>query len=279
MATKAKKPTSKKKTKTPKPVKPKRLTILDTDLLPLREADELLTRIEAQSAEVKRLEIDYEMADDARKAAKSAMLHAQGQLQKLCDARKEPHPLFKQPAVETSGVAAALAGKAIPATDVPQVTVTIAGDTETHDLPVGAVLPIVGIKPGGILVTAPDGNATAIADGEYSADDDAATLIRDARLAGTPADWLAFVAEKRTPTSPVNEDWQSLPLDASQINGRGGKLLAEAGYETLGSVVKLMKDHGQWWAKEVPGIGEEIGGKIADQIAEFFGANPEYCQQ
>lgn len=278
MAKTTKKPSAKKaKIKTPKPAKPKKVSILDTDLLPLKEADELLTRIETQSAAVKLAEIEYETADDARKAAKGAMNHARNELQKLCDARKEQHPLFQQQE------------KALPKQDaksepVTLPTVIITRGQETHGLKNGAPYEIVEVKPGGLVVANRESgsNPTAILDGEYKTCDDTAALVEESRenkAEGSEA-WAKFVASKQAkpvPAQPTSRDeWMSLPLDAAKINGKGGKLLAEAGYETLGAVVKLMKDHGQWWPKEVTGIGEEIGGKISDQIAEFFAAHSEY---
>ena len=270
MATKPKPKTNlkrlKKANKIPKPAKPKKVSILDTDLLPLQEADELLKRIEAQSAEVKIREIDYEISDDARKTAKSAMVHAQSQLQKLCDARKEQHPLFRQPATEAEA--------RLNEENTRPVNVTITRGADQHGLPTGQDFAIWLVKPGGLLVMGPTGNPVAITDLEYSAVESVAKLIDEARTSGVLSDanrWSKFVASKTPSTNPpVKEGWKSLPLECAGINGRGGQLLAEAGYGTLGAVAKLMQDHGQGWAKEVKGIGEETAADIADKFDEFW---------
>lgn len=87
------------------------------------------------------------------------------------------------------------------------------------------------------------------------------------------------MSEVRAEGKPADNDgWKALPIDAAKINGRGGKLLTEAGYETLGAVAKLMADHGQWWPKEVKGIGEETAAEIADRFAGFWAEHPEFCK-
>ena len=273
---KAKKPTT-KKTKTPKAAKPRKVTLLSTELDPLREADSILTDVEKAETECERRALRVELAKEDYTSARVAYKDAVVELRKLCRARKESHPLFQQPAKsETSLTIDAKVVKKSPPVTLPMVT--IAGQTEIHGLTVGASLPVYLVKPGGIIVTSPDGNATAITDEEYTADEPTAALIAEARDAGLLSDdgkWARFVAGKQ---APPKQDWQALPLDAAKINGRGGKLLTEAGYETLGAVAKLMKDHGQWWNKEVKGIGEETAAEIADRFAEFWAAHPEYCQ-
>lgn len=75
----------------------------------------------------------------------------------------------------------------------------------------------------------------------------------------------------------TNEAWKELPLSAAGINGKVGVLLAEAGHDTLGRLAKLMQDHGQWWNKEVKGIGESGAAEVADRFAAFWSEHPEYC--
>ena len=275
MATK-KKP-SVKKTKTPKPAKPKKVTLLSTELDPLREAESILTDVEKAEAECERRALRVEVAKEEYTSCRVAYKDAVAELRKLCRARKEQHPLFAKPAEKpaaevtiTKETVAAMAGQ-LP-------TVTICKGTETHGIAEGAVCEIAEVKPGGLIVSGPGINPTAIADDEYSVVESVAKLIDDARKSGIsgPEAWREFLATDK-PAPPANDGWKALPLDAAKINGRGGKLLIEAGYETLGAVAKLMHDHGQWWPKEVKGIGEETAAEIADRFAAFWSAHPEYC--
>lgn len=369
------------KLKAQKPRKPKKVTMLDTELEPLKEADSLLHRIEMAEADCDRKSVEVDSIRDQLKAARGAYMHAVSMLRKLCRARKEKHPLFDQPKYLKSeiskptiewnrprdavtieltedmtridpqlvmgsehhpwGIGSACvtllqAGVEVFVDDgmyrittgsdlvdsarkeckagmnaeqweewlrarpecrrsvrppLPAMpVVTIASGTEQHGIAKGTIAPIYLVKPGGLLVMGSE-TPTAITDEEYTADDVVAALIAEARQRKITSDadaWREFVTGKptltpakagTTSTNPqLNENWKGLPLDAAGINGRGGKLLAEAGYETLGAVAKLMQDHGQWWNKEIKGIGEETAAEIADRFAEFWAAHPEYCQ-
>lgn len=120
-------------------------------------------------------------------------------------------------------------------------------------------------------------------------------LVEDALIeheegfnASTWQAWLRSRPEARRPTIVVtdgsalkshatNEAWRDLPLSSAGIDGKVGVLLAEAGHDTLGRLAKLMQEHGQWWNKEVKGIGEAGATEVADQFAQFWKEHPEYC--
>jgi hypothetical protein len=51
----------------------------------------------------------------------------------------------------------------------------------------------------------------------------------------------------------------------------------EAGHDTLGKLAKLMNDHGQWWNREVKGIGEQSADAIQEAFVKFWQDHPEYC--
>lgn len=271
MATK-KKPTAKKKTT--KAANPRKVTLLSTELDPLREADSILTDVEKAEAECERRALRVEMAKEDYTSARVAYKDAVVELRKLCRARKEKHPLFDKPKAEAKPVSKPV--------DVTLPTVTITAGMDSHGIPAETCCDVLEVKPGGLIVGY-QGTPTAVAWDEYEAGPDVLTLIADARVAEItgPDAWREFVAGKQASAEikPGRwEEWQALPLDAAKINGKGGKLLSEAGYETLGAVAKLMHDHGQWWNKEVKGIGEETAAEIADRFAGFWAAHPEYCQ-
>ena len=75
----------------------------------------------------------------------------------------------------------------------------------------------------------------------------------------------------------TKDAWRDLPLAVAGINGSVGRLLEEAGHDTLGEVSKLMNDQGQWWNKEVKGIGEAGANEVADRFAAFWAEHPEFC--
>lgn len=289
MIAKAKaKKTTVKKARPARPSKPKKVTMLDTELEPLKEADSLLGQIEKAESVCDEKLIEVDQIREQLKQAKGAYSHAVTQLRKLCRARKEKHPLFDQAKPEEKPTEKPEA-KPVATTEsqAVTVTVTVGGLTENHGLEVGSSLPVWLVKPGGLLVMSPAGNPVAITDDEYTADERVAGLIAEARDTGALSDadkWATLVAIRslKAPVEalkPANDGWKALPLDAAGINGKGGKLLMEAGYETLGAVAKLMADYGQWWNKEVKGIGEETATEIADRFAEFWASHPEYCEQ
>lgn len=82
---------------------------------------------------------------------------------------------------------------------------------------------------------------------------------------------------KQIKAGTTNEAWKELPLSAAGINGKVGVLLAEAGHDTLGRLAKLMQDNGQWWNKEVKGIGESGATEVADRLVAFWQEHPEFC--
>lgn len=272
-------------TKTPKPRKPKKVTMLDTELEPLKEADSLLGKIERAEAVCDEKLVEVDQIREQLKQAKGAYSHAVTQLRKLCRARKEKHPLFDQ--VESKPEAKAET-KPEAKPEAKPVLVTIRGDSEVHGLTVGEQLPIWLVKPGGVLVKIEDGNPVAITDLEFDGGCDVLGLIEEARrtegvLSNADA-WTAFVASKHPQAvtaespKPVNDGWMALPLKDAGMNGKAGTLLNEAGIETLGQLQKLMKDYGQFWNKEVKGIGAETAAQVADLFADFWSAHPEYCQ-
>ena len=73
--------------------------------------------------------------------------------------------------------------------------------------------------------------------------------------------------------------WQALPLSAAGINGKVGKLLAEAGIETIGSLAKRTAGEGQWWWRPITGIGEGTAEAVQDRMVVFWKEHPEYCKQ
>ena len=260
--------------------KPKKVTLLDTELEPLKEADMILKKIEVAERECDERAIEVDQVREELKNAKGSYADAVRRLRKLCRMRKEKHPLFDKPKEQAPAKPAANnATLEKPAVQLPKVVVS--EGSELHGIKVDTVVFVEFVKPGGVIVSADGINPTALTDEEYTANDETAKLIADARGEKVLSDkdgWLAFVAERTKSQGPKKDDWKRLPLEDAGINGNIGRLLVEAGHDTLGKLAQLMNVHGQWWPKEVKGIGEGGATEVADRFADFWAKHPEYCE-
>jgi hypothetical protein len=279
MATKTKKPTA-KKTKPVKAAKPKKVTLLDTELNPLREADSILTDVEKAEAECERRALRVEMAKEDYTSARVAYKDAVVELRKLCRARKEKHPLFD---AKPNAEAKIQAGKASVNLDVKLPTVTITAGTDSHGIPAGAVCEVHEVKPGGLVVTGPGINPTAVAADEYDGADDVLRLVTEARTTGItgPDAWREFVAGKQAPPkAEPSREWEGFLLTALDMPPAVESYLASAGLVTLGLMTDRMKN--DWWDKDISVGGERKPAKLRETVEaaynRFWAEHPEYCQ-
>lgn len=105
-------------------------------------------------------------------------------------------------------------------------------------------------------------------------------------LNGTPKEsptnpeGLATNSEGLPATNGKPDAWRTTCIDALQAHGLSenivGKLRGKS-IETLGDLSDHQAKHGQWWFKEIKGLGEGKAAKVADAQAAFWAANPEYC--
>ena len=73
-------------------------------------------------------------------------------------------------------------------------------------------------------------------------------------------------------------DWRSFTLAKAGIDGRAGKALTEAGIDTLGKLVDLQAEQGEWWQRSVKGVGHSSRDEIENCIENFWREHPEYCE-
>jgi len=73
------------------------------------------------------------------------------------------------------------------------------------------------------------------------------------------------------------EAWRDAPLADAMIKGKLAKSLTDAGLDTLGKLSDHMEKHGDWWAKEVPGVGDTGKEKIANLFTKYWERHPEFC--
>ena len=96
-------------------------------------------------------------------------------------------------------------------------------------------------------------------------------------LNGTPKD-----APKVSPApAAANDAWRTTCIDALQAHGISEKLvesLRGKSIETLGDLADFQAKHGEFWAKEIKGLGPQKAAKVADAQAEFWKANPQFCE-
>jgi len=278
----AKKKAATKKKVAAKP-KVKKITLTQEELDPLQEADEILGEIELLEEECRRKSLRVDSCKDELKNARGEYLDAVDRLRQLCRTRKEHLPLFdkkeekkkvEQPASTPTGKPAALP------------VVTICAGSDLHGIANGTEVFVEFIKPGGVIVSGADINPTALSDDEYTATDEVANLIDGARAAGIFSDgdkWRDFLDTQNLPAKDKpkakNDDWRKEPLEAAEIDGQAGKLLWDAGYDTLGKLSDLMAEKGQWWTA-IPSLafGESMAAQVADAFADFWAKHPEYCE-
>lgn len=247
---KQKKPKVVKK-KAPKPVK-----VMSDELERLKECEDLVKRIELCEALCDERAVVVEQARTDLKEFKGAYNAAVIELRRLCRARKEKHPLFDQAKPEEK------APEAKPESAVASVIkIEVTGENPV-DVPVGWLGPVSEVLPGGVAIMV-DGERRELADEEFK------VLAGDLAAARSP--------KVETPAPVASDAWKSEPLAAAGINGNIKRLLEEHGHDTLGKLYKLMNDHGQWWNKEVKGLGEQSAAKVADAFTEFWRNHPEYC--
>lgn len=79
------------------------------------------------------------------------------------------------------------------------------------------------------------------------------------------------------PTKPAKDAWRKAPLADANITGRLAKKFAEAKITTLGQLSDLMNEHGDWWPREVAGVGEASAEAVANLFAAYWKQHPEYC--
>jgi hypothetical protein len=236
----------------------------------LEEADDVLERIEAAEAECDEALIVVEQARDEMKAAKGAYAAAVGRLRKLCRARKENMPLFDKHEGEQPE-------------DYQPVNVRDRVTCEVIDGEhKGTVAPIWSVGNEGISILVA-GQVAYLAPGEYQVDEEALRLIKAARAEGAVNDvgrWEDLLRRHLAEQLPAvkADGWRDLAIGEAGIIGNVGRLLAEAGYETLGQLSDLMQAEGQLWNKKIKGVGETGAAEIADRFAEFWADHPEYCQ-
>ena len=99
-------------------------------------------------------------------------------------------------------------------------------------------------------------------------------ILTSIESADRPMEKIFDESEKKAADN--SSGWQELSIHELGLPELIAKKVTDAGHLTIGKLSKLMNDHGQWWPKEIPGIGEASGEKIENAFANFWKKHPEY---
>jgi len=78
---------------------------------------------------------------------------------------------------------------------------------------------------------------------------------------------------------PESKDaWKAYSTDSLTLQAKTLAALQEAGLTTLGKLSDHIRDQGDWWAREIKGVGEKAAEEIADAFAAFWKEHPEFCE-
>lgn len=80
--------------------------------------------------------------------------------------------------------------------------------------------------------------------------------------------------DEEKPILKAEGPWADVEL-STLFEGRILKALSKAGITTVGKLADHTQLHGEWWHKEVPGIGDAARQQIEDTLEKFWAANPQ----
>jgi len=72
-------------------------------------------------------------------------------------------------------------------------------------------------------------------------------------------------------------DFRDVTIEQVQFSPKLTKVFLKAGVKTLGNLVDLQKDHGDWWSKKIKGLGDKGVEDASARLVAFWAEHPEYC--
>lgn len=81
--------------------------------------------------------------------------------------------------------------------------------------------------------------------------------------------------EEDPPIMKAAGEWTLVPLDTLPLKPRVLKALAKADLTTMGRLADFTALKGQWWWKDIPGVGEAAAAEIEEITMKFWAANPD----
>lgn len=91
--------------------------------------------------------------------------------------------------------------------------------------------------------------------------------------------------DENRPTSTTTEgalpeaggDWRALPISELKLTESVERVIQDAGFKTIGALSAHMTDQGDWWARNIKGVGDSGREAIELAYADFWKAHPEFC--
>lgn len=77
------------------------------------------------------------------------------------------------------------------------------------------------------------------------------------------------------PILKATGEWTLVRLDTMPLKPGIIKCLQKAGITTVGELADFTALHGEWWSKDVPGVGDAARQQVEDTLEKFWAANPE----
>jgi len=96
-----------------------------------------------------------------------------------------------------------------------------------------------------------------------------------ARSSGEPA---VTMSQEKLDAAADERSWRAWPLESLTSIGlqpRALKAMAGAGLETVGQLSDWQNKHGDFWIKEIKGMGKKVGDNVADAMERFWRERPD----
>jgi hypothetical protein len=218
------------------------------------EKAKLFDEIRKVEAEKRNLQFERDQLTRQRKAVNEAIGHCENKISGLGGALDEKHPLFDQPAAATESAKKS---------DV--VAQAARGTIDTWpDLPVERA-GITGADAGRLL----SAGITTLGKLKEALESDVPIAGVDCNLATQLANQLnTFLKQRQTACPSVPDDsWRLHSLAAAGLTEKQIDALEGADIRTLGALQDAMRQHGEWWAKNL-----KVHGRLRQGIEDVFTA-------
>ncbi len=74
------------------------------------------------------------------------------------------------------------------------------------------------------------------------------------------------------------DSWRNYLLAHLGCSARVSKALETAGLKTLGELTNFQAKHGDFWIKDIKGLGATGSEELTNRLESFWTEHPEYCQ-
>ena len=96
--------------------------------------------------------------------------------------------------------------------------------------------------------------------------------------ARSPDEPAVTMSQEKLDAAADERSWRAWPLESLTSMGlqpRALKAMAGAGLETVGQLSDWQAKHGDFWIKEIKGMGKKVGDNVADVMERFWRERPD----